>query len=70
MNEEKRYMQIAKEMNLCFNSQSAGVIYWKPEGFKLYENLKNFVRKHHEKRGNKTRPQKGLFLSLKYKRWV
>lgn len=51
MSEEKRYMQIAKEMNLCFNSQSAGVIYWKPEGFKLYENLKNFVRKHHEKRG-------------------
>lgn len=51
MNEEKRYMQVAKEMNLCFNSQSAGVIYWKPEGFKLYENLKKFVREHHEKRG-------------------
>ena len=51
MKEEKRYMQVAKEMNLCFNSQSAGVIYWKPEGFKLYENLKNFVRKHHENRG-------------------
>lgn len=48
MNEEKRYMQVANEMNLFMSAESAGVVYWKPEGLKLYENLKNFIRKHHE----------------------
>lgn len=51
MENNKRYMQIAQEMNLIASGESAGVIYWKPEGLKLYENLKNFIRKHHEKRG-------------------
>lgn len=48
MSEVKRYMQIANEMNLIMNSDSAGVVYWKPEGLKLYENLKNFIRNVHE----------------------
>lgn len=47
-NEVKRYMQIANEMNLLMSSKSAGVVYWKPEGLKLYENLKNFIRNIHE----------------------
>lgn len=47
-NEVKRYMQIANEMNLLMSSKSAGVVYWKPEGLKLYENLKNFIREIHE----------------------
>lgn len=51
MNEEKRYMQVANEMNLFMVSDSAGVVYWKPEGLKLYENLKSFIRKHHEDNG-------------------
>jgi len=51
MNEEKRYMQVANEMNLFMLSESAGVVYWKPEGLKLYENLKSFIRKHHEDNG-------------------
>lgn len=50
-NEEKRYMEIASEMNLLALGESAGVVYWKPAGLKLYEKLKNFIRKHHEKRG-------------------
>lgn len=48
MKDEKRYMQVAQEMNLFMLGESAGVVYWKPEGLKLYENLKNFIRKHHE----------------------
>lgn len=48
---EQRYMDIAHQMNLLALGQSAGVVYWKPAGLKLYENLKNFIRKHHEKRG-------------------
>lgn len=52
MNQEnKRYMQVAQEMNLLALGESAGVVYWKPAGLKLYENLKSFIRKHHEKRG-------------------
>jgi threonyl-tRNA synthetase len=51
MNEEKRYMQVANEMNLFMIAESAGVVYWKPDGLKLYENLKKFIRKHHEDAG-------------------
>lgn len=51
MNNDKRYMQVAKEMNLFMLSESAGVVYWKPEGLKLYENLKSFIRSHHEAAG-------------------
>lgn len=47
----KRYMDAAKELNLVAFGESAGVVYWKPNGLKLYENLKSFIRKHHEKRG-------------------
>lgn len=49
--ENKRYMQVANEMNLIAIGGSAGVVYWKPAGLKLYENLKSFIRKHHEDRG-------------------
>lgn len=49
--EEKRYMEVASEMNLLALGESAGVVYWKPAGLKLYENLKKFIRVHHEKRG-------------------
>lgn len=49
--EEKRYMQVANDLNLLALGNSAGVVYWKPAGLKLYENLKSFIRKHHEKRG-------------------
>lgn len=46
--EEKRYMKIAEELNLLALGQSAGVVYWKPAGLKMYEKLKNFIRSHHE----------------------
>ena len=49
--EEKRYMQVANDLNLIALGESAGVVYWKPAGLRLYENLKSFIRKHHEKRG-------------------
>lgn len=51
MEDNKRYMQIANEMDLLALGNSAGVVYWKPAGLKLYENLKSFIRKHHEKNG-------------------
>ena len=52
INEEKRYMDVAKEMNLFFNDpQSAGVVFWKPNGLKLYENLRAFIRDQHQRRG-------------------
>jgi threonyl-tRNA synthetase len=51
MEENKRYMEVAQEMNLLAVGKSAGVVYWKPAGFKLYQNLINFIRSHHEKRG-------------------
>lgn len=49
--EDKRYMQIASDLNLLALGDSAGVVYWKPAGLNLYENLKSFIRKHHEERG-------------------
>lgn len=48
---EERYMEVANQMNLLALGESAGVVYWKPAGLKLYENLKSFIRNHHEKRG-------------------
>lgn len=44
------YMQVAQELNLLMSGVSAGVVYWKPGGLKLYEKLKNFIREHHENR--------------------
>lgn len=49
--EEKRYMDAASQMNLIHLGKSAGVVYWKPAGFKLYENLKSFIRGKHEEKG-------------------
>jgi threonyl-tRNA synthetase len=51
MEEEKRYMQVANDLNLLAQDNSAGVIYWKPAGLRLYEKLKSFIRFHHEQRG-------------------
>lgn len=50
MKEEKlvRYMEVANDLNLIMVSDSAGVVYWKPNGLKLYENLKNYIRSKHE----------------------
>lgn len=49
--EDKRYMQVANDLNLLALGNSAGVVYFKPAGLRLYENLKSFIREHHEKRG-------------------
>lgn len=38
-------MQVAQDLNLLVLGNSAGVVYWKPAGLKLYENLKSFIRK-------------------------
>lgn len=46
-----RYMDAARELNLLHLGKSAGVVYWKPAGLKLYENLRAFIRRHHEARG-------------------
>lgn len=46
-----RYMDIANKLNLIFLRESAGVVYWKPNGLRLYENLKYFIRNHHQRRG-------------------
>lgn len=46
-----RYMDAARELNLLHIGNSAGVVYWKPAGLKLYENLRAFIRRHHEDRG-------------------
>ncbi len=45
---EVRYMEVAQKLNLIAHAQSAGVIYWKPAGLKLYENLKSFIRQYHQ----------------------
>ena len=49
--EDKRYMQVANDLNLLTLDNSAGVVYWKPAGLRLYEKLKSFIRKEHESRG-------------------
>lgn len=46
-----RYMDAARELNLLHVGPSAGVIYWKPAGARVYEALRRFIRAHHEKRG-------------------
>lgn len=47
----ERYMNIANELNLIAQGNSAGVVYWKPAGMRLYDNLKNFIRSYHQKHG-------------------
>lgn len=44
-------MQIANDLNLLALDNSAGVVFWKPAGLKLYENLKSFIRNHHTVNG-------------------
>lgn len=46
--ENVRYMEVAKDLNLIALSESAGVVYWKPAGLKLYEKLKSYIREKHE----------------------
>lgn len=49
--EDKRYMEVANDLNLIAIGNSAGVVYWKPAGYRLYDKLKSFIKAHHEKRG-------------------
>ncbi len=49
--EEKRYMEVINDMNLLSLGDSAGVVYWKPAGFKIYSKLQNFIREKHIKHG-------------------
>lgn len=45
-----RYMDAASQLNLLALGESAGVVYWKPDGYRLYSNLQNFIQRHHHKR--------------------
>ncbi len=46
--EQLRYMDVANQMNLLVLGDSPGVVYWKPAGLRLYENLRSFIRKYHQ----------------------
>lgn len=48
---ESQYMDIAHRMELLHLGDSAGVVYWKPAGLKLYEKLRSYVRDVHERHG-------------------
>ena len=48
---QSRYMDAARALNLLHLGESAGVVYWKPNGLKLYERLRQFIRRHHVQRG-------------------
>lgn len=47
---QERYMDAANHLNLLALHQSAGVVYWKPDGYKVYENLQRFIQRHHQRR--------------------
>ncbi len=49
--EVSRYMDAARELNLLHAGNSAGVVYWKPAGLRVYEGLRQFIRGHHARRG-------------------
>lgn len=42
-----RYMDAARTLNLLHLGDQAGAVYWKPNGLRLYENLRQFIRRHH-----------------------
>lgn len=49
--EQPRYVDTAKRMELIHLGESAGVVYWKPAGLRLYEKLRSFVRTIHQRHG-------------------
>lgn len=46
-----RYLEAASRLNLLHLGHSAGVVYWKPAGLRLYERLRGFIRREHEEKG-------------------
>lgn len=46
-NENVRYLDIIRKMNLLAQGPSAGSILWKPKGAALYENLRAFILNEH-----------------------
>lgn len=46
-NENIRYLDIIRKMNLLAQGPSAGSILWKPKGAALYENLRSFILNEH-----------------------
>lgn len=51
MQEVSNYLQAAKALNLIHLGNSAGVVYWKPAGLRLYEKLRSFIRAVHHDNG-------------------
>lgn len=49
--QEPRYLEIAKRMQLIHLGDSAGVVYWQPAGMRLYKNLQQYIRRVHEDHG-------------------
>ncbi len=49
--ENKRYIEVANELNLFCLGDSAGVVYWKPKGMHLYNQLKSFIQQQHKEAG-------------------
>lgn len=50
-NENVRYLDIIRKMDLLSQGPSAGSILWKPKGAALYENLREFILKEHRNAG-------------------
>jgi threonyl-tRNA synthetase len=48
---ESRYVDVAHRMELLHLGESAGVVYWKPAGLRLYEKLRSYVRRVHQRHG-------------------
>lgn len=46
-NENVRYLDIIRKMNLLAQGPSAGSMLWKPKGAALYENLRSFILNEH-----------------------
>jgi threonyl-tRNA synthetase len=48
---QERYMDVARRMDLLHVGPFAGVVYWQPAGLKLYEKLRSYIRKVHADAG-------------------
>lgn len=60
---EMRYMDVANDLNLLSIGKSAGVVYWKPAGMRLYRNLQDFIRAYHLKHGYQEVKSPSMVLS-------
>lgn len=49
--DEPRYLDVARKMQLLHLGDSAGVVYWKPAGLRLYEKLRSYIREVHVRHG-------------------